>query len=234
MKTSIDEIAANVFRLTLKDPKKPLGFNHFLIKDKRPALIHMGHASTFPHLYDLAAQVIDPSTIRYLAFSHVEADESGATQKWLDVAPGAEVVAGRIAISSVRDFVEERWKCLSDMESAHLGTRSMTLLETPHVPHNWDACLFHLEGDNILFSSDLGTQFGEKEALAKTDLLDEIFNLQNEIGYISFGPHVSRAIEKISKLKVGLLAVMHGSSLDANQSQRFFKRLADSNRNAMS
>ncbi len=194
----------------------------------------MGHAATFDHLYKLVEQVTDPKSIRYLAFSHLEADESGATQQWLNAAPRAEVIAGKIAISSVRDFVKDRWRQLSDMESLCLGSRTLTLVETPHVPHNWDACLFHLSGEGILFGSDLATQFGDRDPFATQDILDEIFCLQERVGYMTYGPHLCFALKKIRKLQVKILAGMHGSALREDQAKQFFARLDENNRRAMS
>ncbi len=47
----------------------------------------MKHMS--PMVRDAVARVIDPATLRWISFSHFEADEYGSLNEWLAMAPHA-------------------------------------------------------------------------------------------------------------------------------------------------
>src|SRR5918997_71202 len=81
------EIAPDHYSISIYVPEFNLRFNHFLIKDDEPLLFHTGMKQMFPLVRDAVARVIDPSIIRWISFSHYEADECGALNEWLAVAP---------------------------------------------------------------------------------------------------------------------------------------------------
>jgi flavorubredoxin len=68
-------------------------FNQFLIVDDDPLLFHTGPRRMFPLVREAAAHVLgDVAKIRYVAFSHYEADECGSLNDWLAASPRAEPV----------------------------------------------------------------------------------------------------------------------------------------------
>ncbi len=89
---TITEIAPDVYRISTYVPEIDLQFNQFLVKDDQPLLYHTGTRAMFPLLLETVTQILDPSTIRWLGFSHFEADECGALNNWLEAAPSAEAV----------------------------------------------------------------------------------------------------------------------------------------------
>jgi hypothetical protein len=90
--TRVDEIAAGIYRIST-----PVGpdvipggfmFNQFLIADDAPLLFHTGPRRLFELTREAVAHVLgDAARLRYVSFSHVEADECGALNAWLEVAP---------------------------------------------------------------------------------------------------------------------------------------------------
>jgi flavorubredoxin len=51
------------------------------------------------------AKVVQPSRIRWIGFSHFEADECGSLNEWLSLAPHAEFFCGTIgATININDF----------------------------------------------------------------------------------------------------------------------------------
>ncbi|HZJ45889.1 MAG TPA: hypothetical protein VFD63_19095, partial [Pyrinomonadaceae bacterium] len=74
----IDEIAPDIFRFSLYVPEMNIQFNQFLVRDDEPLLFHTGMRHIFPEVRQAAAQVIDPAKLRWISFSHFEADECGA------------------------------------------------------------------------------------------------------------------------------------------------------------
>ena len=101
MQTRIDEIAAGIYRLSVYVPDiaPPVGFtfNHFLVRAAEPMLFHCGLRGMFPTLSEAVGRLIPIETLRWIGFGHVEADECGAMNAWLGVAPRAQVVHGATA-----------------------------------------------------------------------------------------------------------------------------------------
>src|SRR5689334_11280977 len=102
--TKIDEVAPDVFRISTWVPDAGIEFAQFLVRDDEPLLFHTGLVALFPAVREAVASLIDPATLRWVGFSHFEADESGTLREWLRVAPRAEVVCGLVgALVSVND-----------------------------------------------------------------------------------------------------------------------------------
>ena len=70
------EIADGIFRIATFIPEANITFNQFLIADEKPLLFHTGQRMLFPLTVEAVRQVIDPSRLRYISWSHLEADES--------------------------------------------------------------------------------------------------------------------------------------------------------------
>ena len=75
--TTIDEIAPDLFRLSIYVPDFDMQFNHFLVRDEEPLLFHAGLKSMFPPLREAVSKLINPARLRHIAWSHFESDECG-------------------------------------------------------------------------------------------------------------------------------------------------------------
>src|SRR5213593_1796821 len=105
--TQITEIAPDMYRISTFLPEVNLQFNQFLVRDEEPLLFHTGMRSLFPVVRDAVATVLDPARLRWIGFSHFEADECGSLNQWLAVAPQALPVCGFVgALVSVNDFAD--------------------------------------------------------------------------------------------------------------------------------
>src|SRR5437868_425210 len=105
--TNISEIADNIYRINTPLDVVPGGFsfNQYLIVDDEPLLYHAGMRKLFPLVSEAVAHVLPIARLRYLAFSHVEADECGALNQWLAAAPLSVPVCSRIAaLTSIEDM----------------------------------------------------------------------------------------------------------------------------------
>ena len=85
--TRIDEIGTGIFRISTYISDFDLQFNQFLIKDDEPLLFETGMKQLFPQVREAVSKIIDPASLRYIAFSHFEPDECGSLNEWLTVAP---------------------------------------------------------------------------------------------------------------------------------------------------
>ena len=101
----VTEIAPDLYRISTYIPEIDLQFNQFLIKDEEPLLFHTGMRVLFPAVREAVATIIDPATIRWISFSHFEADECGSLNEWLQIAPNAQAVCSLVgALVSINDF----------------------------------------------------------------------------------------------------------------------------------
>ena len=68
---------------------------------------------------------------------------------------------GQVGINIwVTDMANRKPRPLKNDEVVDLGGKRVRWLDTPHVPHNWDAGLLYEETTGTLFSSDLFTAGG--------------------------------------------------------------------------
>ncbi len=169
MNARIDEIAEDIFRLSVFVPEiaPPAGFtfNHFLVRGDAPLLFHTGLRRMFPLVRDAVAKLIPLESLRWISFGHYEADECGAMNEWLAVAPRAEVAHGATGcLVSLNDMADRAPRVLSDGEVIDLGRRRLRYLDTPHIPHGWDAGVLLEETSGTLLCGDLFTQLGDGAA----------------------------------------------------------------------
>src|SRR5262250_551938 len=134
--TRIDEIADGIYRIATPVPPSvaPGGFsfNQYLIFDEEPLLFHTGLRRSFPQVRDAVARVMPLDRLRWISFSHFEADECGALNEFLAVAPKAEPLCGKIAaMVSVSDYADRRPRIMADGELIPLGRHTVRWLETP-------------------------------------------------------------------------------------------------------
>ena len=229
---SVSEIAPDVYRISTYVPEIDMQFNQFLVKDEEPLLFHTGHRAMFPLVRDAVAGVVDPSKIRWLGFSHFEADECGALNEWLAVAPAAAPVCSVVgALVSVNDFASRPAKGLGDGELLSTGKYRFRFLQTPHVPHCWEAGLLFEEENRTLFSSDLFHQNGDVEALTESDVLGRVRQalVVGQAGpfadYMPYTRQTDGTLQRLADLKPKTIAAMHGSSF-AGDGERALRDLA--------
>ena len=216
METRVDEIAERIYRLSTFLPAvgpSGLTFNQFLVDAEQPLLFHCGQRAHFPAVSRAAARVMDLRRLRFIAFSHVEADECGALGEWLDAAPSATVTHGAIGCAIwLNDQSPRPPRALGDGEVLDLGGRRVRRLDTPHVPHCWDAGLLYEETTGTLFTSDLFTHVGDPPAVTGGDIMGPAVAAEKQFGYTGVTPATGATIRRLAGLAPRTLAVMHGSS----------------------
>src|SRR3569623_951453 len=119
LETRIDEIAANIYRLSTFVPEvaAPAGFtfNQFLLVADEPLLFHTGQRALFPLVRAAVERLIPLERLRWVSFGHFEADECGALNDWLAVAPQAVAAHGQVGCDvSLNDFASRPPRILAD------------------------------------------------------------------------------------------------------------------------
>ena len=219
MQTRISEITDGIYRLSTLVPgiAPPAGFtfNQFLLMADEPLLFHCGHRFMFDGILGAVESLMPVERLRWISFSHFEADESGAMNLWQERAPRAQVVHGRLGCDvSLNDLSLRPPRALDDGETLDLGGKRVRYLATPHVPHGWDAGLMFEERTGTLLCSDLLGQLGDGPALAQGDIVGPALESEDLWRSMSVNRETILTLERLAALDPRTLAIMHGSSLN--------------------
>lgn len=215
--TNLHEIAPGLYRINtpIQIPGGPgFNFNQYLVADEQPLVFHTGPKRMFPLVAEAIAKVLPLERLRWIAFSHFEADECGALNDFLAAAPAAEPVCSRIgAMVSVNDIALRPPRALADGEILELGRHRLRWLDAPHVPHGWD-CGFMMELETkTLLCGDLFTQGGSGATpLTEDDILGPSEVFRAPMDYYAHSPDTAAALERLAAEKPTTLACMHGSA----------------------
>jgi flavorubredoxin len=214
METKLTEIADGVFRLSTFIPNVPptgLAFNQFLVLGDEPLLFHTGMRGLFPLVRDAVAKVMAPEKLRWISFGHYEADECGSMNDWLALAPNAQIAHGMTAVGvSLNDMADRPPRMLAHGEIIDLGGKRARYLDTPHVPHGWEAGLIFEETTGTLLCGDLFTQYGACDATTESDIVGAAIAGEDIAGYSALNPAMGATLRKLAELKPRTLALMHG------------------------
>lgn len=221
MQTKVDEIASGIYRLSTYVPEiaPPAGFtfNQFLIDGDEPLLFHCGPRGMFPLVSSAVARVMPIERLRWITFGHVEADECGAMNAWLAAAPQATVAHGMTAcMVSLNDMADRVPRPLADGETIDLGGKRVRYIDTPHVPHGWEAGVLFEETTNTLLCGDLFTHTGDGPALTDSDIVEPAMTAEDLFHASSIGPTTAPTLRRLAGLSPATLALMHGSSYAGN------------------
>jgi flavorubredoxin len=222
MQTSISEITNGIYRLSTFVPEigPPQGFtfNQFLILGDEPLMFHTGLRKMFPVTRDAVGGLVPPERMRWIAFGHFEADECGAMNEWLGVAPNAQLAHGKTGCAvSVNDMADRPPRVLQDGEVIDLGGgKRVRYIDTPHTPHGWDAGVIYEESTGTLLCGDLFTQLGNGPALTEGDVVGPAIAAEDLFQYSSLSPNMGTTIRALAKLSPRTLALMHGPSFSGD------------------
>jgi flavorubredoxin len=222
METKISEIADGIYRLStyVPDIAPPAGFtfNQFLVLGDQPLMFHTGLRKMFPLNRDALSRIMPPERLRWIAFGHFEADECGAMNEWLAVAPRAELAHGQTgSMVSLNDMADRPPRVLQDGEVIDLGRgKRVRYIDTPHTPHGWDAGVMIEESTGTLMSGDLFTQLGDGPALTTGDIVGPAIAAEDLFKYSSLNPDMGATLRNLAGLSPRTLALMHGPSFSGD------------------
>lgn len=215
--TNVHEIADGIYRISTPVTIPAAGgftFNQYLVVDDEPLLFHAGPRQLFPLVHEAVASVMPVARLRWLAFSHLEADECGALNRWLSAAPHATPACSAVgAMVSIGDLADRAPRPLEDGERLVLGRHVMQWLYTPHLPHGWDCGFMVEEHTATLLCGDLYTQGGaDLPALTTGDILGPSEAFRREMEYYAHTPRTRELLERLAGTGPTTLACMHGSA----------------------
>jgi flavorubredoxin len=216
METRVDEIAAGVYRLSTYTDAVAGGFtyNQFLVAGDDPLLFHTGHHRLFPSVSAAVDTVLPVERLRWVSFGHWEADESGALNDWLEAAPHAEVATGVLGtrLSADDQAVRPPRAPLAGGEILDLGGKRVRWIDTPHVPHGWDAGLLFEETTATLLCGDLFTHIGAVPALTEADVVGPASATEDLYHFSCLTAATAPTIRRLARLAPRTVATMHGAA----------------------
>jgi flavorubredoxin len=218
---SIHEIATDTYRINIPLPNALPGgfsFNQYLVVDDKPLLFHTGPKKLFPLIRAQIETVLPVAELRYIAFSHFEADECGSLPEFLAAAPEARPVCSDIAaLVSVSDVVDVPPIGMRDGDELNLGRHTVVWQSAPHLPHGWECGFLFDATTRLLFAGDLFTQPGLGERpVVEDDILAPSEAFRRQMDYYAHAPDTGKLIDKLADLAPDYLACMHGSAWRGN------------------
>ena len=215
--TNIHEIADGIYRINTPVGLPGAGqfnFNQYLVVDDEPLLFHSGLRRMFPLVREAIAAVMPVERLRYVGLSHFEADECGALNEFLAVAPQAVPLCGQVAaLVSVNDYADRAARAMADGEELSLGRHRIRWFDTPHMPHGWECGLMMDMNTRTFFCGDLFTQGGTGEvALTESDILGPSEAFRGPMDYYAHAPNTGAVLERLARENPTTLACMHGSA----------------------
>jgi flavorubredoxin len=231
VETKLDEIGDGVYRIStwVPDVAPPAGltFNQFLLDAEEPLLFHTGLRSLFPSVSEAIGRVMPIERLRWITFGHVEADECGGANLFLEAAPHAQVAHNVIGcLVSLNDLCDRPPRPLGQGEVLELGGKRVRNVDTPHVPHGWEAHVLFEETTATLLCGDLFTHLGNGPAMVGTDIVGPAMEAEAVFRASSLAPDTVAVMRQLGDLRPQALALMHGSSFEGDASKALYD-LAD-------
>jgi len=213
----VHEVADGIYRVNTPVKIEGAGgfsFNQYVIVDDEPLLFHTGLRKMFPVVREAVASILPVERLRYIAFSHVEADECGSLNEWLVAAPQSVPLCGTVAaMVSIGDLADRAPRAFVDGELLPLGQHSVRWFDTPHLPHAWECGFLTEEPTSTLLCGDLFTQGGsDLPPITESDILGPSEAFRHRMDYFSYTKNARVMLERLSSTNPATLACMHGSA----------------------
>jgi flavorubredoxin len=211
METRVAEIADGIHQLTTHVPEMNFSFNQYLVTADEPLLFHTGPRRMFSLVSDALARVVPVDQLRWISFGHVESDECGSMNDWLGAAPRSTVAQSMTGcMVSVTDLADRAPRPLADGEVLDIGGHLIRWIDTPHVPHAWEAGIIYDETTRTLFCGDLFTRTGAYAPASTDDIMGPAIAAEDIFRSSSLAPSSGPTVRRLADLDVATLALMHG------------------------
>lgn len=110
---------------------------------------------------------------------------------------------------SIGDLADRPPKPLADGERLDIGCHELQWLDTPHVPHSWEAGLLYDTTTRTLLCGDLFSQWGRYPASTTDDIAITAIAGEDS-SWMSLAPSSPATLRRLATLDIDTLAPMHG------------------------
>jgi flavorubredoxin len=191
-------------------------YNSYFINAEKKAIVETSKAKFWDTYLAKIKQVTDPADIEYIILNHTEPDHSGNLANLLEIAPNATIVASRLAINYLKDFLGKPFPHLvvKDGETLDLGNKTVRFISAPNL-HWPDTMYSYLEEDQYLFTCDsFGCHYAHPNMYDdQVGDFDEAFKYYFDVILKPFSKFMLKAIEKIRPLPLKGILTGHGPLL---------------------
>ncbi len=191
---------------------------YLIVHNGKGILLDPGGAHVFPRVLANVSEVIHPSNIEIIFYSHQDPDVSSGISMWLSIAEKAKIYISQLWIRFLPHFGVFDMKRISGIPDRG-GTMKLsdgyTLDLIPaHMLHSPGQFSVYDPESKILFTGDIGAAVFPKGARVQV-----IENLQDNLKYME-GFHkrymasnavCKKWVERISKYDISMIAPQHGS-----------------------
>lgn len=229
MTTSVDEIADGLYRIATYVEPADFTFCRYLVVGEEALLFHTGPRQLADVTLSAIASVTPLDRLRWVSWGHVENDESGAADAILAAAGNAQAAVGAVgAMLNMFDIGGRSIRPLADGETVDLGGRTLRWLDTPQVPHGWDAGLLFDELTATLLCGDLFTIGGAHPATTDDDLSAAALTFEDALpGATALTPGLAPSVRALAALGPRTLAPMHAPASSGHGCRDQLERLAE-------
>ena len=215
--TNVHEVADGIYRINTPVKIEGAGgfsFNQYLIVDDEPLLFHTGLRKMFPLVREAVASVLPVERLRYIAFSHVEADECGSLNEWLAAAPQSVPLCGTCGGHGVdrrpcRSGAPgaRRWRAAPSGQALralvrHAASAARVGMWLSDRRTNLDAAVWRPVHAGRLRSP----------AITESDILGPSEAFRHRMDYFSHTKNARVMLERLAATNPATLACMHGSA----------------------
>jgi hypothetical protein len=113
---------------------------------------------------------------------------------------------------SIDDLADRPPRGLAPDEVLDLGGKRVRNIETPHVPHGWDAHVLYEETTGTLLCGDLLSQVGDGPAVSSNDVVGAAIEAEDMFGATCLTPSTAPTLRRLAEFGPRTLGIMHGSS----------------------
>lgn len=216
METRVTEVGDGIYQLMTYLEDMDFAVNQYLLVGEEPLLFHTGMRGLYPLVAAAVERVMPIASLRWISFGHVEADECGSLNQWLGAAPDATVVHGAVGcMVSIGDMADRPPRPLGPGEKLDIGGHCVEWIDTPHVPHAWEAGVLFDHTTRTLLCGDLFSQNGFYPPTTTNDIVGTASTAEDGFASMSLHPASGSIIRGLADLDPAALALMHGPVLTA-------------------
>ena len=213
--TTTTEIAQGIHRISTYVPDGPPGgitFNQFVVMGDEPLLFHTGTRRLFPSVRDAVADIVDPTSIRWISSGHASRpDEYGALNEWEALATSATATHGWTGcFLCLSDTATRAPRPLGDGEVVDVGGHLLRWIDTPHVPGPWEAGVLFDETTKTLFCGDLFARTGAAPATTTDGIAHAAIAHDQLMHGHAYTSSTGPTLRRLATLEPQRLALMHG------------------------
>ena len=131
-------------------------YNSYLVQGEKTALVDTSHAKFRKLYFQALNQLIDPKNIDYLLISHTEPDHSGLVKDMIELNPDITIVASKVAIQFLEDFVHTDFNRQVVKNGDKLDIGNGHVFEFVNAPNlHWPDTIFSYDHvTQVLFTCD--------------------------------------------------------------------------------